>query len=57
MIDVTKVKEEAEKELAEEQAKLAKERIKSLLRKKADAEKILRNIEQEIADAYATLGQ
>lgn len=56
-IDVNKIKEEAEKEVAEEQAKLAKDKIKSLLRRKADAQKILANIDAEIADAYASIGQ
>lgn len=56
-IDVTKVKAEAEKEIAEEQCKLAKEKIKSLLRKKADAQRILENVDREIADAYASMGQ
>lgn len=57
MIDAKTVKEAAEQEIAEEQMRAAKEKIKSLLRRKADAEKILANIEREIADAYATLGQ
>lgn len=56
-IDVQKIKEEAEREIAEEQTRIAKEKIKSLLRRKADAQKILANIDTEIADAYATIGQ
>lgn len=57
MIDVKKVKEEAEKELREEKMKAAKERIKSLLRKKDAAEQVLKNIERELADGYAELGE
>jgi len=56
-VDIKKVQEEAEQEFADEQAKAAKEKIKSLLRRQADARKILANIDREIADAYATLGQ
>lgn len=55
-IDIQRIKEEAEQEIADEQAKAAKDKIKSLLRRKADAQKILNNIDAEIADAYASMG-
>lgn len=57
MIDAKKVQEEAEKEVREEQMKAAKEKIKVLLRKKSQAKLMLDNIEREIADAYAEIGQ
>lgn len=57
MMDVSQVKAEAEKEVREEQLKKAKEEIKSLLRKKEQAKVVLANIERELNDAYAELGQ
>lgn len=57
MLDANKVKEEAEAEVREEQTKAAKEKIKILLRKKSQAKLVLDNIEREIADAYAEIGQ
>lgn len=57
MIDVKKIQQEAEAEIREEQTKAAKEKIKSLLRKKQQAQQVLHNIEREIADAYASIGE
>ncbi len=57
MIDVNQVKAEAEKEVREEQSKAAKDKIKSLLRKKSQAQQVVANIERELNDAYAELGQ
>lgn len=57
MIDVKQVRDEAEREIREEQVKKAKETVKALLRKKSQAQAVLHNIEREIADAYAELGQ
>jgi len=57
MLDITKVKEEAEKEVREEKTKKAKEKIKELLRKQESAKVILANIEREIADAYKSIGE
>lgn len=57
MIDVNKVKSDAEKEFQEENMKVAKEKIKSLLRKRHQAHQVLSNIDREISDAYAELGQ
>lgn len=57
MIDVNKVKADAESELREETMKVAKEKIKTLLRKRIQAQQVLGNIDREIADAYAEIGQ
>lgn len=57
MLDAKKVQEEAEAEVREEQTKAAKEKIKVLLRKKAQAQLVLANIDREIGDAYAEIGQ
>ncbi len=57
MLDVNKVKEEAEKEVREEAMKKAKEEIKLLLRKKEQARIVMFNIDRELADAYAELGR
>lgn len=57
MIDISKVKLEAEAEVREEQTKQAKEKIKSLLRKREQAKQVLANVERELNDAYAELGQ
>ena len=57
MLDAKKVQEEAEAEVREEQTKAAKEKIKVLLRKKAQAQLMLANIDREIGDAYAEIGQ
>lgn len=57
MIDVSKVKQEAEAEVRDEQMKAAKEKIKVLLRKKQQAQAVVANVERELADAYAELGQ
>ena len=54
-LDVQKLKEEARNEMAAEKAKDAKKRIKDLLRKKAEAEKIVKNIDLEIKDLEAEL--
>lgn len=57
LLDISKVKEEAEKEVREEKEKQAKEEIKKLLRKKDQATVVLANIEREIADAYKLIGE
>lgn len=56
MIDVKQVREEAEKEVRDEALKVAKEKVKALLRKKQAAQAVLANIEREIADCYAEIG-
>lgn len=57
MIDVNKVKEEAEKEILEERTTKAKKTIKDLLRKREQARAVVQNVERELADAYAELGR
>lgn len=57
MIDVNELKKQAEAEVREEQMKNAKEKIKVLLRKKEQAKQVHANIERELNDAYAELGQ
>jgi hypothetical protein len=52
-----KVQEEAEAEVRKEQTDAAKDKLKTLIRKKAAAQQVLHNIEREIADAYAELGK
>ena len=56
MIDIKKVTEEAASELTEERTKKAKEALKHLYRKKAQAEQVVKNIDREIADYVAELG-
>ncbi len=57
MFDIKKVQEEAEKEIMEEKLTVAKKRIKSKLNERESAKRILANIEREIDDLYAELGQ
>lgn len=57
MFDVKKAKEEAEKEIAEERTKKAKELIKSKLRQIDQAKQILTNLERELDDLYADIGR
>lgn len=57
MIDIKKVQEEAEKEVHDEKVQKAKEKIKALLLKRDQAKQVLANIEREITDAYASIGE
>lgn len=57
MIDVNEIKKQAEAEVREEKMKAAKEKIKTLLKKKDQAMQVSLNIDKEIADAYATIGE
>jgi hypothetical protein len=56
MIDIKKAKEEAEKEFFDEKLKEAKTKIKSQLKRVADARRILANEERVLQDLYAELG-
>ena len=56
-MDLEKLKKEAEAEFADEELAEAKEEIKELLRKRASAQQVLKNIEREINDVYAELGK
>lgn len=57
MIDIKKAQEEAARELADEKAKDAKEKIKSKLREIGKAKKIVANLERELEDLYIEIGQ
>ena len=57
MVDIKQVEADAKKEFADEQAEAAKEKLKTLYRKKAQAEKIVQNIDREITDAIAEIGR
>lgn len=57
MIDISKVKSDAESEVREELGKKAKEEIKTILRKINQAKQVVANLERELADAYAELGK
>jgi exonuclease VII small subunit len=50
MFDIKKVRLEAAREIADEQAKRAKEALKAKLKQLAQAQQIVRSIENEIAD-------
>lgn len=55
MFDIKKVKEEAAKEIAEEQAKKAKSALVTALRKLEAAKQVVRNLEAEIRDLEASI--
>lgn len=55
MFDIKKVKEEAAKEIAEEQGKKAKDALKAKLRALEAAKAVVRNIEREIDDLEASI--
>jgi hypothetical protein len=57
MFDVKKVVEDAKKEVAEEAAKVAKSRVKDKLLLLEKAKKVVANLERELEDLYAELGQ
>lgn len=60
MFDIKKAQAEAEKEIAEEQSKVAKDKIKAHLRKIAQAQTVVANLEREyevlLREAGADLG-
>lgn len=56
MLDVNKVKEEAEREHREEAMKVAKEKLKLKFRERDKAKQVVANIEREIEDLYAHIG-
>lgn len=55
MLDIKSAQDEAEKEIREEKAKKAKERIKAKLRQIEDAKTVLANLEREKADLLAQI--
>jgi len=56
MFDIKAVQAEAEKEIADEKAKLAKSKIKDHLRRIAAAEKVVANLREEYAVLLADIG-
>jgi hypothetical protein len=56
-VDKMNIKEKALAELREERVKEAKDKLKSLYRKQADAKKVLANIEREIEDYLMQLDE
>lgn len=50
MIDLTKIKEEAQKEILDEKTKEIKEKVKIKMREIEAAKKILRNLETQMDD-------
>lgn len=57
MFDVKKAQEEAQKEVAEERTKRAKELIKEKLRAIDKAKHVVANLERELEDLYADIGR
>lgn len=57
MIDVTEVKKQAEQEHRDEKMKKATKVIKDLLVKRDQAKLVLDNVERELSDAYASIGE
>lgn len=57
MIDIKKVKEEAEKEFREEKFKTAKAKVKSKLEELHKAKLVVSNIERDLGDLYDEIGQ
>lgn len=57
MIDIKKVQEEAEKEFNEEKMTKAKNRVKGKLKELESAKQIVRNLERELQDIYATIDE
>lgn len=56
MIDIKAVMDQAEKEVAEETTKKAVSALKGKLRQLSDAKQIVKNIEREVEDLKASLG-
>lgn len=56
MFDIKKVIEEAKKEVGEEKAAKAKEKVKEKLQSLDRAQKIVANLERELEDLYLELG-
>jgi hypothetical protein len=57
MFDIKKAKEEAQKEISEEQMKDAKNKYKKKLREISAARKIVANLERELEDLEIELSQ
>lgn len=57
LLDITKIQEEAQAELAKERIEEAKEQVKEKLSEIAYAELVVRNLKRELEDLYAELAQ
>ncbi len=57
LVDIDAVEKEAQRQLQEEAKTKAVKKLKDLYKKKSDAEAIVRNIDREIADAKASIGE
>lgn len=57
MIDVKKVKEEATKEYNEEKEREAKSKVKKIMKDLDKAKLVVRNLERELEDCLAEVGQ
>jgi hypothetical protein len=57
LIDIKKVQDDAQAEYAQERMKDAKEKVKEKLKLIEKAKLVVRNLERELEDLYATLGQ
>lgn len=57
LVDINKVKEEAQKELVEEKFKKAKGKVKAKMEEIESARKAVRNLEIELEDIMADLGE
>lgn len=57
MIDIKKVREEAEKEIQVERTDYAKKKVKQKLKEIADAELIVRNLRRELEDLYLEIAE
>ena len=57
MLDVKAVQEAALKEVNEEKMTAAKNKVKAKMRELSSAKKVVANIERELEDIYADLGQ
>ncbi len=57
MIDIKKVKEEAQREVYEEKMKEAKAKVKKKMQELESAKVIVKNLERELEDIYATISE
>lgn len=57
MLDIKKVQEEAEAEVKKELMNDAKEQVKHKLHELAAAKQVVKNVELELKDLYAEIGQ
>lgn len=56
-MNLKQLKKKVEAEMASEREARAKEQIKVIVRRLDQAKQVAKNVERELADAYADLGQ